>query len=132
MALPDHTEDGFDVQMQTNHLSHFLLTCELLPLLEKAANDSGEARIVNHSSIARMNPKNNCWPSTWKKYGGNWEGTVPVCSWEEHVGYDTIKQNWPIVLLLQLFITNYRTRLKDQSIGCTSRLGKYRLASHFS
>ena len=58
MALPDQaTEDGFDVQMQTNHLSHFLLTCELLPLLEKAAHDSGEARIVNHSSIARMNPK---------------------------------------------------------------------------
>lgn len=54
MALPDEaTEDGFDVQMQTNHLSHFLLTRELFPLLEKAAEIHGDARVVNHSSMAR-------------------------------------------------------------------------------
>lgn len=51
MALPDEaTKDGYDVQMQTNHLSHFLLSKELYPLLEKAAEARGEARIVNHSS----------------------------------------------------------------------------------
>ena len=54
MALPDRaTEDGFDVQMQTNHLSHFLLTKRLFVLLERAAQLRGEARIVNHSSMAR-------------------------------------------------------------------------------
>jgi NAD(P)-dependent dehydrogenase (short-subunit alcohol dehydrogenase family) len=38
MALRDAaTADGHDVQMQTNHLSHFLLAKELQPLLEKAA-----------------------------------------------------------------------------------------------
>ena len=43
MALADQaTADGFDVQMQTNHLSHFLLTREVFPLLEKAAEKSGE------------------------------------------------------------------------------------------
>ncbi|CAE7330811.1 ENV9, partial [Symbiodinium pilosum] len=36
MALADEaTKDGYDVQMQTNHLSHFLLTKEIFPLLEK-------------------------------------------------------------------------------------------------
>ena len=55
MALADiATGDGYDVQMQTNHLSHFLLTRELWPLLEKAAEVRGEARVVNHSSLARM------------------------------------------------------------------------------
>ena len=74
MAMPDEaTSDGFDTQMQTNHLSHFLLTRELFPLLEKGAETHGEARIVNHSSIARK--------SVWKlkakyleKNGGNLGG----------------------------------------------------------
>ena len=47
------TGDGFDVQMQTNHLSHFLLAKEVFPLLETAAEMRGEARIVSHSSAAR-------------------------------------------------------------------------------
>mmetsp|Transcript_107098 Transcript_107098/g.301406 ORF Transcript_107098/g.301406 Transcript_107098/m.301406 type:complete len:362 (+) Transcript_107098:84-1169(+) len=54
MAHPDlRTVDGYDVQMQTNHLSHFLLTALLLPSLEKAAAARGEARIVQHGSGAR-------------------------------------------------------------------------------
>ena len=58
MALKDQaTIDGFDIQMQTNHLSHFLLTKELLPLLEIAAEKRGEARIVNHTSISRYGVK---------------------------------------------------------------------------
>ena len=47
------TVDGYDSQMQTNHLSHFLLTKELLPLLEKAAALRGEARVVTLTSLAR-------------------------------------------------------------------------------
>ncbi|MBL4637320.1 MAG: SDR family NAD(P)-dependent oxidoreductase [Kofleriaceae bacterium] len=51
MALKDAaTTDGYDVQMQTNCLSHFLLTKELFSLLKR----SDDARIVNHSSMARM------------------------------------------------------------------------------
>ncbi len=51
MALKDQaTMDGYDIQMQTNVISHFLITKELFPLLKK----SNEARIVNHSSMARL------------------------------------------------------------------------------
>lgn len=58
MAMPDAaTDDGFDTQMQTNHLSHFLLTREVFGLLQKAAAFYGEARIVNHSSISRLGVK---------------------------------------------------------------------------
>ena len=57
MALADRaTKDGYDIQMQTNHLSHFLLTRELYPALQKAVELRGEARIVNHSSFARNGP----------------------------------------------------------------------------
>ncbi|MGK0367231.1 MAG: NAD(P)-dependent dehydrogenase (short-subunit alcohol dehydrogenase family) [Thermoproteota archaeon] len=51
MALEDYaTIDGYDVQMQTNVISHFQLFRGLLPLLK----ESKEARIINHTSMARM------------------------------------------------------------------------------
>ena len=54
MAVPSRvTVDGFDLQMQTNHLSHFLLSSGAWPLLERAVGARGEARVVNHSSGAR-------------------------------------------------------------------------------
>jgi len=53
MALPDKaTKDGYDVQMQTNCISHFLLTRELFPLIER----SDDGRVVNHTSMARRGP----------------------------------------------------------------------------
>jgi NAD(P)-dependent dehydrogenase (short-subunit alcohol dehydrogenase family) len=74
MALEDTaTADGFDVQMQTNHLSHFLLTKLCFDLLEKAAKARGEARIVNHSSIARKQVK-SLEAAYLQKNGGNLGG----------------------------------------------------------
>jgi NAD(P)-dependent dehydrogenase (short-subunit alcohol dehydrogenase family) len=74
MAFKDmSSEDGFDVQMQTNHLSHFLLCKELLPLLETAGAASGvKSRIVNHSSIARTGVKLD--KRYFEKNGGNLGG----------------------------------------------------------
>ncbi|MEN0065982.1 MAG: SDR family NAD(P)-dependent oxidoreductase [Myxococcota bacterium] len=63
MALPDQaTKDGYDVQMQTNCLSHFLLTKELFGLLKQ----SDDGRIVNHTSMARRGP-----PLEAKYFGKN-------------------------------------------------------------
>lgn len=57
MAQSDiRTKDGYDIQMQANHLSHFLLTSLLMDLLHAAAAKHGEARVVSHSSGARHSP----------------------------------------------------------------------------
>ncbi len=69
MALADKaTGDGFDVQMQTNVISHFLLTKELFPLLK----NSSEARIVNHTSMARLGGPLGA--QYFEKKGGNLGG----------------------------------------------------------
>jgi len=50
MACPQmKTKDGFEMQLGTNHIGHFLLTNLLMPQLKKAAPG---ARIVNVSSLA--------------------------------------------------------------------------------
>jgi len=49
------TTDGFELQIGVNHLSHFLLTTQLIDLLEK----SSEPRIVNVSSKAHYKGKIN-------------------------------------------------------------------------
>src|SRR5271156_839711 len=55
MNLPTRrlTEDGFELQFGTNHLSHFALTGVLLPLLRKAQSP----RVVNVSSLAHRGGK---------------------------------------------------------------------------
>lgn len=51
MACPQgRTADGFETQFGTNHLGHFVLTRELMPLIAKAAAEGRDARIVNLSS----------------------------------------------------------------------------------
>lgn len=48
------TEDGYESQLATNYIGHFLLTHLLLPAITKAAADpsSDTCRIVNVSSCA--------------------------------------------------------------------------------
>lgn len=69
MALADiPTPDGYDVQMQTNCLSHFLLTKELFPLLLK----SQDGRVVNQTSMARAGDPLDA--SYFSKRGGDLGG----------------------------------------------------------
>jgi len=75
MALRDQaTGDGYDVQVQTNHLSHFLLTKELFPLLEMAVAKRGTARVVSHSSLARYGKPKMLEAKYFGKNGGNLGG----------------------------------------------------------
>lgn len=62
------TKDGYEVQMQTNHLSHFLLTALVLPALDQGAATHGEARVVNHSSGARNSPAEPLEAKYMQKY----------------------------------------------------------------
>ena len=89
MALDDiATKDGFDVQMQTNHLSHFLLVKELFPLLQRAKELRGEARIVHHTSLARSSPKTPLEAKYLEKNGGNLGGNGSMffsgAKWERY------------------------------------------------
>lgn len=64
MALSKQaTENGFERQIQINHLSHFLLTAHLLPSLIEAWKQTGEARVINHTSSAGDIADN--LPPTW-------------------------------------------------------------------
>jgi len=49
---PALTKDRYEIQLQTNFLSHVVLTQELLPLLEKKPN----SKIINHASISYCIP----------------------------------------------------------------------------
>merc|ERR1712167_512147 len=63
MAYDDvRTTDGFDIQMQANHLSHFLLTSLCFDLLEGAGG-----RVVSHSSGARNAPFSLLRPEAFEK-----------------------------------------------------------------
>lgn len=59
------TKQGFEIQFGTNHMGHFVLTQQLLPLLEKTPN----ARIVTLSSlVAKMRKSNIYWDDLqWEK-----------------------------------------------------------------
>lgn len=75
MGLHDQsTVNGYDIQIQTNHLSHFLLIHELMPLLKKSVELNGEARVVNHSSGARRMGKKPILTKYFEANGGNLGG----------------------------------------------------------
>jgi NAD(P)-dependent dehydrogenase (short-subunit alcohol dehydrogenase family) len=75
MALEDKaTKDGYDVQIQTNNLSHFMLIKDLMPLLKKAVELRGSARIAHHSSGARNHPGTELQAKYFEKNGGDLGG----------------------------------------------------------
>ncbi|GAX28137.1 hypothetical protein FisN_6Lh046 [Fistulifera solaris] len=111
MAFPDQaTADGYDVQMQTNFLSHFLLTKELFPLLQNARTRHGSARIVNHSSFVRFRPKTPFDTKYLEKKGGDLGGSGSMAMWER---YHQSK------LAVAIFASALQNRLKGSGIEVT-------------
>ena len=54
----EKTQDGFDMQLGTNHFGHFLLTELLMPLIRKSAASGHHPRIVNVSSLGHTFVRN--------------------------------------------------------------------------
>jgi NADP-dependent 3-hydroxy acid dehydrogenase YdfG len=68
MACPlSRTKQGFETQIGVNHLGHFLLTEELLPLIQAAGSNHGDARIVNLASSANYGGTINFDDLNWTK-----------------------------------------------------------------
>ena len=74
MALPERrTTDGFEMQLGTNHLGHYVLTSRILPLLV----GSQGSRVVSVTSTARLfgrpidrsNPNLEGTYDKWRAYG---------------------------------------------------------------
>eukprot|EP00092_Neocalanus_flemingeri_P008537 GFUD01009196.1.p1 GENE.GFUD01009196.1~~GFUD01009196.1.p1 ORF type:complete len:321 (+),score=108.94 GFUD01009196.1:106-1068(+) len=61
-TLEKRTQEGFELQFGTNHVGHFLLTNELLPLLRNA----GKSRVVVLSSSAHTSGKINFDDLNWR------------------------------------------------------------------
>lgn len=79
MATPENlTEDGFESQFQTNHLSHFLLFCLLKPALIASATPEFGSRVINVSSLGHRRGQpdldninlTGCYDK-WRAYGSS-------------------------------------------------------------
>ncbi|KAK3859946.1 hypothetical protein Pcinc_033973 [Petrolisthes cinctipes] len=88
------TEDGFEMQMGTNHFGHFLLTNLLLPLLSHGQ----PARIITVSSLAHT------------------RGVIPFDDMMYEKGYDKVKAYENSKLANVLFTRQLAKRLKGTSI----------------
>ncbi|KAM0421196.1 hypothetical protein ACHAPT_011088 [Fusarium lateritium] len=60
MATPEgRTQDGFETQLGTNHLAHFLLVQFLLPTLQRSSTPEFQSRVVVLSSVAHRDGEVN-------------------------------------------------------------------------
>jgi len=100
MCPLSRTEEGFEMQIGTNHFGHFYLTNLLLPLIKKAAPG---ARIVNVSSLAH------------KKANIYWDDI----NWEKNA-YDPQKAYGQSKLANILFTQELAVRLEGSGVNVYS------------
>lgn len=68
------SEDGFELQLATNHLGHFALTAQILPLLR-----AGQARVTTQASVAA------------NQHGVRWEDLQWERSYNKNKAYSSSK-----------------------------------------
>ena len=83
---PTYAPDGMEIHWRTNYLGAFHLTRLLFPMLEEAARQSGDARVVNVSSHQHVRARNHqlfepsATRSTWDAYGLSKLAMVHMCA----------------------------------------------------
>jgi len=100
MAPPSRqvTADGFEVQFETNYLSHFALTAHLLPALLRA---EGKAHVVQVSSLAHRSAA-IAWGdlqgerrySGWRSYG---QSKLAMLMFALELARRAAVRGWPLV-----------------------------------
>lgn len=105
----DHlTENGYDMTFGTNVVGPFLFTRLLLPLLQAAAFETGDARIVNTSSLGHAAaPKEYIRWETLKP--GEKGGSTDMKRRE--LGPENLYYQSKCVGLLTHYLTNYSKTL---------------------
>ena len=88
------TEDGYESQLATNYLGHFLLTSLLLPHLAR----SGDARVANVSSAA--------------SYAGSW---LDWSDWTSLARHYSPEQAYGNSKAAQILFTRQLTKLLEQT-----------------
>ncbi len=101
MACPlDHTKDGLEMQIGTNHFGHFLMTALLTPALIAGAKASGKtSRLVSLSSIGHVRSDIR-WDDPHFKNG----------DYEKWAGYGQAKT------ANALFAVGFNRRFKEQGV----------------
>ena len=130
MAVPPGlTEDGYEIQFQTNYLGHALFTQLLLPLLLSTSNSS-DVRIVNISSIGvhlapksglvleKVNTDMRDGFSTWELYGQSKLANVLFTKY--------LADSFPSIKSVAVHPGGVRTDLKrgiEESYGVLGKMG---------
>ena len=83
---PKYAPDGLEIHWRTNYLGAFHLTRLLFPMLERAARESGDARVVNVASHQHVRARNDqlfeptAAGNSWDAYGLSKLAMVHMCA----------------------------------------------------
>ena len=113
---PAMTEDGYEAQFQVNHLSHLLITLELLPIMITTASHCGDCRIVMVSSMRHtqgvFDPHNLNAEQSYSRLSTATPNSQCVCQ-----AYSAV---WGMcVLHLSQVMTGYALQRRLQQVGVT-------------